>query len=492
LKTRKAERRFHARLPFFTHPQLIHREDFRNFVAMHLLQYIHWDREPSIFGFFSWYGLLFASSFAVGYWLMVKFLRKEGLPEDWIESLTLYMGISTVVGARLGHCLFYDPEYYLSHPLQILKVWEGGLASHGAAIGIITGLVIWSMRVSRRSVLWILDRIVILVALSGLFIRTGNLMNSEILGETTNAPYGVVFPRADQSDDFRAKWDGDDVDLSYAPRGMAQEYFSLYRLKPDSSLSEVRGFTKTEIVDGRKVFKVRDVNAGHVGPITYFSSGRMQPVERALPLRDSLDPVSVKIVHEVPIPGLVADGKWEGEKIRLRISASQVSAAQTHPILLMGGSESSPLRLLARGTLGGDLARQQIDTLVTPPPGNKIEFKIIEKEAEILLTARHAGMMYEALAYTLIFAFLLWLYYRKDAKIERGLFFGLFLVMVFGVRIVIEAIKENQEAFDLGIPLNMGQLLSIPFVLAGMVFIGLALRRGYVAEKPAPEVKPKS
>ena len=459
---------------------------------MHLLQYIHWDREPSIFGFFSWYGLLFASSFAVGYWLMVKFLRKEGLPEDWIESLTLYMGISTVVGARLGHCLFYDPGYYLSHPLEILKVWEGGLASHGAAIGIITGLVIWSMRISRRSVLWILDRIVILVALSGLFIRTGNLMNSEILGEMTNAPFGVVFPRADQSDEFRAKWDGEDVDLSYAPRGMAQEYFSLFRLKADSSLTEVRGFTKTEIVDGRKVFKVRDARAGHVGPITYFSAGRMTATEKILPQRDSLDPVQVKVVHEVPIPGLVVDGKWEGDKIRLSIQATQANQAQTHPILLIGGSESTPLRLLARGTLGGELARQRIDTLITPPPGKQVEFKVIEKEAEILLTARHAGMMYEAFAYTLVFAFLLWLYYRKDAKIERGLFFGLFLVLVFGFRIAIESIKENQEAFNLGIPLNMGQLLSVPFVLAGVVFIALALRRGYIAEKPAPEVKAKS
>lgn len=459
---------------------------------MHLIQYIHWDRDPSIFGFLSWYGLLFATSFAVGYWIMLKFLRKEGLPEDWIESLTIYMGVSTVVGARIGHCFFYDPDYYLAHPLEVLMIWKGGLASHGAAIGIITGLVIWSRRISRRSVLWILDRIVILVALSGLFIRTGNLMNSEILGEKTNAPYGFVFPRADQSDDFRAKWDGEHVDLRYSPQGMQQEYFSLYRLKADSSLTEVRGITKTEIVDGRKVFEVRDANAGHEGPITYFSTGRMQAVERELPARDSLDPVHVKISHEVPMPGLVVDGKWEGEKIRLSISATQASAANTYPIILMGGSESSPLRLLARGTLGGELATQRIDTLLTPPPGKQIQFKVIQKEAEILLTARHAGMMYEALAYTVIFAFLLWLYYRKDGKIERGLFFGLFLVMVFGVRIVIEAIKENQEAFELGIPLNMGQLLSVPFVLAGIVFIVIALRRGYVPEAPVPEVKPKS
>lgn len=459
---------------------------------MHLLQYIHWDREPSIFGYFSWYGLLFASSFAVGYWLMIKFLRKEGLPEDWIESLTIYMGISTVVGARLGHCLFYDPDYYLAHPLEILMVWKGGLASHGAAIGIITGLVIWSRRVSRRSVLWILDRIVILVALSGLFIRTGNLMNSEILGEKTNAAYGFVFPRADQSDDFRAKWDGDDVDLAYSPRNMQQEYFSLFRLKPDSSLTEVRGFTKTEIVNGRKVFKVRDANAGHLGPITYFSSGRMNVVESQVPQRDSLDPVQVKLAHEVPVPGLQFTGKWEGDKVRLSITASQASAAYTHPILLIGGSESSPLRLIARGTLGGEAGTQRIDTLISVPAGKQVQFKVIEKEAEILLTARHAGMMYEAAAYTVIFAFLLWLYYRKDAKIERGLFFGLFLVLVFGVRIVIEGIKENQEAFDLGIPFNMGQLLSVPFVLAGVLFIALALRRGYVPEADLPQVKAKS
>jgi prolipoprotein diacylglyceryl transferase len=104
------------------------------------------------------------------------------------------MLVATVVGARLGHCLFYEPEYYLANPIEILKVWEGGLASHGAAVGIILALYFFS-RKHKRKLLWTLDRIVIVVALAGFFIRMGNLMNSEIFGHITNLPWGFQFIR---------------------------------------------------------------------------------------------------------------------------------------------------------------------------------------------------------------------------------------------------------------------------------------------------------
>ena len=108
------------------------------------------------------------------------------------------MLIATVVGARLGHVLFYEPETYLAHPLDILKIWQGGLASHGAAIGIIIALYLFA-RYTRQPFLWVIDRIVIVVALSGFFIRSGNLFNSEIYGNVTDLPWGFVFVGAGET-----------------------------------------------------------------------------------------------------------------------------------------------------------------------------------------------------------------------------------------------------------------------------------------------------
>lgn len=104
------------------------------------------------------------------------------------------MAIGTIVGARLGHCFFYEPEYYLARPLEILKVWHGGLASHGAAIGILLALWLF-VRKEKKPYLWIIDRVVIVVALAGTMIRLGNLMNSEIYGVETTLPWGFVFLR---------------------------------------------------------------------------------------------------------------------------------------------------------------------------------------------------------------------------------------------------------------------------------------------------------
>ncbi len=104
------------------------------------------------------------------------------------------MALGTIIGARLGHCLFYEPAYYLSNPVEILMVWHGGLASHGAGIGIFIALYLFAKK-SKKSYLWILDRVAVVVALSGFFIRTGNLMNSEIYGVETNLPWGFVFLR---------------------------------------------------------------------------------------------------------------------------------------------------------------------------------------------------------------------------------------------------------------------------------------------------------
>lgn len=163
---------------------------------------IHWDVAPHIFKAYievfdfnlevRWYGVFFASAFLIGQLIMMRIFRAEGRGEKDADSLTMYMVLSTVIGARLGHCLFYDPEYYLSDPIRILKIYEGGLASHGGAIGILIGLWLFSQR-KKYSYLWVLDRIAIVAALGGFFIRFGNLMNSEIVGLPTDLPWAFVF-----------------------------------------------------------------------------------------------------------------------------------------------------------------------------------------------------------------------------------------------------------------------------------------------------------
>jgi len=164
---------------------------------MHLL-IVPWDVNPEIFriGAFAvrWYGLFFAFSFLFGYIIMNKIFANENLSEGLLDKLTIYMAIGTIVGARLGHCLFYEPDYYLSHPVEILMIWHGGLASHGAAIGILIAVGLFSNK-EKKNYLWVLDRIAIVVALSGFFIRMGNLMNSEIYGVETTVPWGFVFLR---------------------------------------------------------------------------------------------------------------------------------------------------------------------------------------------------------------------------------------------------------------------------------------------------------
>lgn len=164
---------------------------------MHLL-IIPWDPNPEIFriGSFAirWYGLLFASCFLFGYIIMKKIFDNEGLREDVLDRLTIYMAVGTIVGARLGHCFLYEPSFYLKHPLEILMVWHGGLASHGAAIGILIAVLIFAIK-EKLGYFRILDRIAVVVALSGFFIRMGNLMNSEIYGIETTVPWGFVFLR---------------------------------------------------------------------------------------------------------------------------------------------------------------------------------------------------------------------------------------------------------------------------------------------------------
>jgi prolipoprotein diacylglyceryl transferase len=162
---------------------------------------ITWDVSPEILDteYFSirWYGLLFALGFLLGQQILIYIFKKEGKPESDVEVLTVYMVLSTIVGARLGHCFFYEWDYYSQNPLKILKIWEGGLASHGATIGILFALWLYARKKKGQSYLWVVDRIVITVALAGGLIRLGNLMNSEIIGEPTTVPWAFIFTSVD-------------------------------------------------------------------------------------------------------------------------------------------------------------------------------------------------------------------------------------------------------------------------------------------------------
>jgi prolipoprotein diacylglyceryl transferase len=246
-----------------------------------------------------YYGILFAIAFVASFWIYTKMYKFEGINVAQIDNLALYVGLGVVLGARLGHVLFYQPDYYLSHPWHILNIREGGLASHGAAIGILLALWLYS-RKYKRTFIWLLDRIALAVPIAGMFVRLGNLMNSEIYGHQTSLPWGFIFERV-------------------------------------------------------------------------------------------------------------------GEKV-----------------------------------------------------------------------PKHPTQIYEALAYLLIFFVLYWLHFKKMYAFKRpGVQFGVFLSLLFLARFLIEFIKNDQVDFEHSMVLNMGQLLSIPFILLGIGFIIYGCK--YAKPDPLPQ-----
>jgi len=266
---------------------------------------IVWDFPPELFPGTAipvrWYGILFASGFVIAYLLMMKIFRREAIPGKHLEDLTLYIGIGTVIGARVGHCLFYDPATYLADPVRILYIWEGGLASHGAAIGILLALWLFTKK-NPFSYIELLDKLAVVIPIAGAMVRFGNLANSEIYGKATTLPWGFEFR---QSLDFA------------------------HRFEP-----------------------------------------------------------------------------------------------------------------------------------------------------------HHPTQIYEALSYILI-TLLLWKMYHAPRKYPTGFLFGLFLVLLFAMRFLIEFVKEPQVAFEISMPLNMGQVLSVPFMVAGVIIMVFAgrLRREKKSEE---------
>jgi phosphatidylglycerol---prolipoprotein diacylglyceryl transferase len=379
-----------------------------------MLNYIIWDMSPEIFriGFLSirWYGLLFASGFLLGHWIVSNIFKIEGKSEEDLGWLFIYMIVSTVVGARLGHCLFYQPEIYLANPIEILKVWEGGLASHGAAVGILIALLLYSRKRKKtgQTFLWTVDRVVIVVALGGALIRMGNLMNSEIIGKPSDFAASFVFANTlDQSVD--SFMDNENVNTT--------------------------GITSAQLV---KITPTRTAQKDTVVRKTTYT-----PLKVTFYFKKSADNAQIEafmseIMARIPMDRNIAD----------------------HYNFL-----------------------QKAPRLTSEREGSYKAYSF-----EIYGIPRHAAQLYEALSSFLLFIILLALYYRYKAKTPQGLFFGIFMIWIFTLRFFYEFLKENQVEFENKMDYNMGQLLSIPAVLIGVVVIVIALMNAQ-KQKKASSVK---
>lgn len=192
-----------------------------------VLSYITWDVDPILIhigdGGIRWYGLLWAIGIYLCYLIQAKLYAHENCPKDWIDKLFIWMVLGVIIGARIGHCWFYEWHYtddpiqlfawnihyrnpYVEHPFELLKIWEGGLSSHGGAIGLI--IAAWGLNKKHfskekkfnTSLVWIFDRLVIGVCITATCIRLGNLMNSEIYGGPTSLPWGFIFVRDGQTE----------------------------------------------------------------------------------------------------------------------------------------------------------------------------------------------------------------------------------------------------------------------------------------------------
>ncbi len=364
---------------------------------MSLLSLIIWSPDPAIFTIplsgigledrpVVWYGLLFATGFLLSQQVMYYIFKKEGKPQEDVDKLTTYMVVAVVLGARLGHCLFYNPSFYLSNPLEILKIWEGGLASHGGAIGILTAIWIFVRRIEGYRWLWMLDRLAIVACLTGALIRTGNLMNSEMEGTATNSSYGIVYARG--TEDI-LDFDEEQVE----------------------SVSFEEGGTMTSDIPGRFPIKA----------IVEFKR----------------------------------DVKFE--------TAQQINFIEN---------------TLRRNLLGYTEVVEHIDF----GKGQPLSYQLIERGGRQYLEIsgigipRHPAQLYEALACVLIMSLVFWLWKNKRDQLPEGFMFAVFMMLLWSLRFVDEFFKMNQEAFEEGLPINMGQILSIPGFLMGVAAMIYALR----------------
>lgn len=164
------------------------------------MEHFIWNIDPVLLSLgpitIHWYGAIFASSIFAGLYYMKWVYQQENQNIESLDNLLVYVVIGIIVGARLGHCFFYDPDYYFANPMKILAIWEGGLASHGGGLGAIIGTYFYT-RKNPFNFIWLLDRLAIATALFGIFVRSANFVNAEIIGKATDVPWAVVFQRID-------------------------------------------------------------------------------------------------------------------------------------------------------------------------------------------------------------------------------------------------------------------------------------------------------
>lgn len=451
--------------------------------------FIHWDADPQVFGLpFRWYGISWALSFYLGYRFFANVINADKLPEGWTESLTIYVAVGAVIGARLGNCFFYDPVYYLQNPLEILMIWKGGLASHGAAIGIITAAWLWSRRVSKYSMFWLLDRVVIMVALGGFLVRMGNLMNSEILGKPTDVPWAFVFPQDDQNgNNLQAKWVGEDVELSYlAPKARYDQQYGVMRTYDDVNFTLLEN---TFAVPGNrgsdKAFKQRDRTATKSAVVRYMTTYRASEHTIQFYDPDTLSSRKAVFTHDY-LPAVVdIKAQWASDSATFTFDLKPQTARGTELLYLFAEKENNTYELLKLAEVGLSVGTTFSFKVATDKDA-RVRYRFFRKISETSLIARHPAQLYEAICYLFIFLFLYFDFRRRQRRIPLGLYFGYFLVLIFGVRIVVEFIKEGFVDSLAGAPLNMGQILSIPLVAAGVFFI-IRSRRQSDAQPPNPE-----
>ncbi len=368
---------------------------------MTILNYIIWNGSPEIFSFGSfalrWYGLFFALGFLISQQILYLIYKKEGKPEKDVDTITIYMVAATIVGARLGHIIFYQPEIIWENPLSIFLPFEfnpfrftglQGLASHGGAIGILFALWLYSRKKKPgQSYLQVVDRIVILVALTGALIRMGNYFNSEIIGLPTDKPYGVVFVSrfTDALKDRRVDRDGIVESVVYKgndslPRG------SNGRVPINIYVFFKKG-TSTREADSFSNFTTRNILSNTL--YEYFDAS--------------------------------------GDNTKIDISSQD------------------------DGTLAARISTFGI--------------------------SRHPAQLYESISCVILFVFLFWIWNRQKEALPAGRLLGIFLIWCFGLRFIFEFLKENQESFEDDMVLNMGQILSIPLVIAGIIILLLSFRK---------------
>jgi prolipoprotein diacylglyceryl transferase len=363
---------------------------------LNALLYIRWDFGPEIFTIpgidwpLRWYGLLFAAAFVFSNIIMARVYKAEGRPATDLDKLTLYIIGGTVIGARLGHCLFYSPAYYLQNPIEILQIWKGGLASHGGAIGIIAGMVFYC-RKTKEDWRWIFDRIVIVAALSSMFIRGGNLMNSEIIGKPANGTTAFLFTfPLKEAIEQNGEIEFDNVQFEESGKDTIINGISHPIMNAVLGLS----FTGNQST----LFITYDLIAGII---------------RSQPEREN---------HFILLPGIKPEISEDGRKIRIALAG----------------------------------------------------------------VPRHPTQVYEGLFYLLLFVmfYFMWSKYRK--RLPKGVMFGLFAMLMFEFRFLIEFLKERQELWEERQMLDMGQWLSVPFILfgLGMIIYGYKKKEYHLVKEP--------